>query len=567
MGSNQDLPWSRRIIICCDGTWQSSVDIKENVPSNVTKLCRHIARIGHDKNNPSKKFHQLVYYDSGVGTGNISSSEKRRQGGLGAGLAENVIEAYNFIVLNYEPGDEIFCFGFSRGAYTARAVAGLVTDIGVIKPLDMQVFPAIYRAYKRNEEGKEFRDTDEWKEFINGKLSQRGHDLSASQRNNGAINRAQSWEIPPHGDLSGSEQSRKVKVVGVWDTVGSLGIPDVAIFDNSNLRTKHGFHNVKLNGSIEHAFHALALDEKRKAFRPTLWYIPNELIKEGKPLPELKQVWFPGVHINSGGGSDDCITEMKGDLEHLAMTSFCWMLQCISPYLTIDQTAFHSSMEQYQRWLDTVRYNCTYHHETMFDWVKKKIPNIPIINPADDELAPPKRDPAHVHSNFDYGWGTGPIVDSYSGMYRLAGVYPRVPGHCQAEIYEDAGKEYKLQDVAKYGQTNEYIHPVCHYRDVVRGPELQSALKDWTRNFEPEEHGKGRFWWRIKDEKKALPEWVILKHENDEVNFERAWYNHCEKTDQSLAKLKKSGYVKDFLATLDERVDFTVKDRDADVYP
>lgn len=70
---------------------------------------------------------------------------------------------------------------------------------------------------------------------------------------------------------------------------------------------------------IEHAYHALALDEHRKAFRPTLWYIDNEmrarLAQEGKPLPELKQVWFPGVHINSGGGADDCITDMKGDLE------------------------------------------------------------------------------------------------------------------------------------------------------------------------------------------------------------------------------------------------------------
>lgn len=70
------------------------------MPSNVTKLCRLIARIGTDKNDPTKKFHQLVYYDSGIGTGNLSLSERRRQGGIGAGLTENVIEAYNFIVLN-----------------------------------------------------------------------------------------------------------------------------------------------------------------------------------------------------------------------------------------------------------------------------------------------------------------------------------------------------------------------------------------------------------------------------------------------------------------------------------
>jgi uncharacterized protein (DUF2235 family) len=218
------------------------------VPSNITRLCRLIARIGTSKTDPTQKFHQLVYYDSGIGTGNLSKSERRRQGGVGAGLAENVIEAYNFIVLNYEPGDEIFCFGFSRGAYTARAVAGLVTDIGVVRPIDMQLFPHVYRAYQTNEEGLPFRETQVWKDFVHGKLSDRGKMMDESQRDFSAKDRAQSWEINPHGDLAVSEDSRKVKVVGVWDTVGSLGVPDVAFLNNANYRTKYGFHNVKLNG-------------------------------------------------------------------------------------------------------------------------------------------------------------------------------------------------------------------------------------------------------------------------------------------------------------------------------
>lgn len=244
-----DTPWGRRLVICCDGTWQSSVSSRENVPSNVTKLCRLIARIGVDRIDPSKKWHQIVYYDSGVGTGNLSNSERRRQGGTGAGLAENVIEAYNFIVMNYEPGDEIFCFGFSRGAYTARAVAGLVTDIGVIRPIDMQLFPQVYRAYQTNEEGLPFRETQAWKEFIHGKLTKRGEELSEATENWSIKDRAQSWEIHPHVNLAVSEDSRKIKVVGVWDTVGSLGIPDVAILNNARRRTKYGFHNVKLNDS------------------------------------------------------------------------------------------------------------------------------------------------------------------------------------------------------------------------------------------------------------------------------------------------------------------------------
>jgi uncharacterized protein (DUF2235 family) len=250
-----DQQWGRRLVICCDGTWQSSVSSQENVPSNVTKLCRLIARVGEDKDDPSKKFHQIVYYDGGIGTGNLSSHEAKRQGGTGAGLAENVIEAYNFIVQNYEPGDEIFCFGFSRGAYTARAVAGLVSDIGVISPISMQFFPDLYRLYMTNDEGVEFRKTDVWKWFTQGKLSKKGEDLKSKGVDVEKIGledlkqMAEVWDIRPHGELVVSEGSRKVKVVGVWDTVGSLGIPDIGSLNLAWGRTQYGFHNVKLTES------------------------------------------------------------------------------------------------------------------------------------------------------------------------------------------------------------------------------------------------------------------------------------------------------------------------------
>jgi uncharacterized protein (DUF2235 family) len=245
---SKDTAWGRRLVVCCDGTWQSSVSMKENVPSNITKLCRLIARTGTDQHNPSKQFHQIVYYDSGIGTGNLTQFEQRRQGGTGAGLAENVIEAYNFI-MNFEPGDEIFCFGFSRGAYTARAVAGLVSDIGVIKPNHMQFFPDLYRTYMMNDEGVEFRETQAWKSFTAGKLSKKGEELRAQ---NVVFDRAnmqqmaEVWEIRPHGDLAITQESRKVKVVGVFDTVGSLGIPDVLGINFARKRAKYGFHNVKL---------------------------------------------------------------------------------------------------------------------------------------------------------------------------------------------------------------------------------------------------------------------------------------------------------------------------------
>jgi uncharacterized protein (DUF2235 family) len=131
----------KRIIICCNGTWQSSTTNKENIPSNVTRLTRYLLKMGRD--DQKNDWQQLVYYDAGIGTG-VHAMEAKRQGLTGSGFVGNVIEAYNFIVLNYNPGDKIFCFNFSRGAYTARAVAGLVTDIGIIQPRDMQDFPKLY---------------------------------------------------------------------------------------------------------------------------------------------------------------------------------------------------------------------------------------------------------------------------------------------------------------------------------------------------------------------------------------------------------------------------------------
>jgi uncharacterized protein (DUF2235 family) len=124
-------PASKRIIVCCDGTWQSSVTNTANIPSNVTRIARYLNKTGKD--DQGREWQQVVYYDAGIGTG-VSAIEAKRQGGTGAGFVGNVIEAYNFIVLNYNEGDKIYCFGFSRGAYTARAVAGLVTDIGIVSP-------------------------------------------------------------------------------------------------------------------------------------------------------------------------------------------------------------------------------------------------------------------------------------------------------------------------------------------------------------------------------------------------------------------------------------------------
>lgn len=232
----------KRIVICCDGTWQSSVSGLKNIPSNVTRLARSIARSGKDKDG--KVWQQVVYYDAGIGSGDLGQAEANRQGGTGIGFVGNVIEAYNFIVLNYNLGDEIFCFGFSRGAYTARAVAGLVTDIGIVCPRDLQDFPDLYALYQKNPDGLHFRKSQAYLEWVNG--------VPSKKQANGGSQIPSAWDSPPHHDAP--EPSRFVKVVGVFDTVGSLGIPDLP-WTRFNLKflektigiTEPGFHNIHLS--------------------------------------------------------------------------------------------------------------------------------------------------------------------------------------------------------------------------------------------------------------------------------------------------------------------------------
>ncbi|KAF2627939.1 hypothetical protein BU25DRAFT_340761 [Macroventuria anomochaeta] len=569
--ADAEKPWGRRLIVCCDGTWQSSVSDKENVPSNVTKLCRVLARTGKDDKN--RNWHQVVYYDGGIGTGNLSGTEAVRQGGTGAGLAENVIEAYNFIVLNYQPGDEIFCFGFSRGAYTARAVAGLVADIGVLQPLEMQFFPQVYRAYMgmNSNDGTSFAKSDAWKILTGQKADEFGKTIAL---------------IKKPVDME-DDKTREIKVIGVWDTVGSLGVPNVGGIDHGRLRKKFGFHNVKLSSRIKHAYHALALDERREAFRPTLWYIDtNSYLKGGqnekKEKPELKQVWFPGVHINCGGGSDDGFLEMKGDMENISVATLTWMLQCIAPHLDVDRTAFQEYLNQYEAWLTDVRKHCTYHHikdEGYIEWAWNKVPDVPYIGHEPSPLDPPKRAKTpHEHKDFDFGWGVGPIVDSFTKMYHLNGTRPRQPGHEEMEINGEwvpiAGIKGSKDHPPTGYETNEYIHPLVQHRFEIRDWQKYSwpfrttpPLEGWERWYEVGLDKRQRYWWQKNSDKpnkegrfgKKLPEWAILPHPSTtEKNFERMWYEAAQRMGHSLSQIhkKRDEGKEDYLQALDKNIDF-----------
>lgn len=257
----------KRLVICCDGTWNTP-EQRENhkyVPTNVVKTARAVKPVAGD-GTP-----QVVFYDQGVGTGN--ALDKLLGGATGAGLLKNVTDAYRFLVHNYVPGDEIFLFGFSRGAYTARSTAGLIRNCGVVKKQFAEQIPNAVKIY-RSRKPDDHPNAEAPKKF------------------------RQQYSYEP-----------RIKFIGVWDTVGSLGIP-VTELRMLFSRKKYSFHDVQISSIIENAYHALAVDEKRRPFKATLW--DSEDMKN----PNMEQEWFPGVHSNCGGGYPD---------SGLSDVAFMWM--------------------------------------------------------------------------------------------------------------------------------------------------------------------------------------------------------------------------------------------------
>lgn len=257
----------------------------------------------------------------------------------------------------------------------------------------------------------------------------------------------------------------------------------------------------------------------------------------------------------------------------ISTATLCWMLQCISPHLTIDRHAFQEFIAQYKRWLFRVRFACTYKHKTIGDKIWSFVPkfSIPFVGPEKDEFAPPPRAEPHAHEEFDFSWGTGPMVDSYTTMYRLNGTHQRVPGHEEVENAEDKPPKERL--LIAHGPTNEYIHPIVYLRSLVHKWDAHSPLKDgWTRAHWRGKDGKARFWWHKHAEKdeNVVPEWAVLPHVSDEeYNFERYWYKECEKTKktlEALAKVEEFG-PNDFLETLDRKIDFGFDNKPQNLWP
>jgi uncharacterized protein (DUF2235 family) len=258
---------NKKIIICCDGTWNKPEDDKPGrVPTNVLKLVRAIQPTDSGGNN------QIVYYDQGIGTGGFF--DKYIGGATGKGISGNIKEAYRFLANNFNEGDEIYCFGFSRGAYSVRSLGGLISTIGILPKSDLDKLTMAYNYYKKHpDKRKKYKYYDEIKELMKNTIKVR------------------------------------IKFMGVWDTVGALGAP-TPLLGWLTRKLWVRFHDTT-SRNIDYAYHALAIDERRGPFAPGIWTQCDD-------CKEMKQVWFSGAHSNIGGGYKDA---------GLSDLTFDWMLK------------------------------------------------------------------------------------------------------------------------------------------------------------------------------------------------------------------------------------------------
>ncbi|ROS76872.1 DUF2235 domain-containing protein [Cellulomonas sp. PhB143] len=251
----------KRLVLCCDGTWNSPV--RESV-SNVEKIARAV-----DTGVMPDGVEQVVFTVGGVGAGGYTV-DRLLGGAFGYGLTQHVVDGYRVLALNYEPGDEVYVFGFSRGAYTARSIVGMTAAVGLLRP----------GAVLQNR----LRDAE--------RLYRARSDANAAERQ--AFRDEFAYRTLP------------VAMLGVFDTVGELGVPGV-----TSRRSR--FHDVRLSDDVRCARQALSIDDRRLKFAPCLWEVPD-----GAAPGRVKQVWFPGAHSDVGGGTQH---------QALSDVTLRWMLE------------------------------------------------------------------------------------------------------------------------------------------------------------------------------------------------------------------------------------------------
>ena len=279
----------KRLIVCSDGTWQK---LDSTFPSNIVKLAQAIKPVASDS------IPQIVFYDEGIGTeGGIN---KWLGGAFGRGIDKNIEDGYRFLCLNYEFGDEIYLFGFSRGAYTVRSLAGMIYNSGLLSRADIPIAPRAYELYR----DRDLKPDDP---------------LMVEFRQQ-------------HGDRV------PITLLACLDTVGALGLPNATVLQwiNRSWNQRYSFHDTKLSKIINHALHAVAIDETRKAFCVTPMTQSNQASNQ-----TLRQVWFPGSHGCVGGGTEA--------LRGLSDRALQWMIEAVGKIplnLEFDVTAIPGGFQR-----------------------------------------------------------------------------------------------------------------------------------------------------------------------------------------------------------------------------
>lgn len=242
----------KRIVICFDGTWNKPADEALPVGQQVeTNVCRFYKSV---KDTGANGVKQIKWYDEGVGT---KWYDQFVGGTIGTGLELNIVQGYEFLAKNYEDGDEVYVIGFSRGAYTARSLVGMIRNCGLIYPKHLALKVAMaYGIYRTREDGVDSFTAKVFRASFSREI--------------------------------------KIKFIGVWDTVGALGIP-LHIIKDFNMKF-YEFHDTQLSEIVQNAYHALAIDEHRLDFDACLWNPATA------PRQALEQRWFLGAHCDVGGG-------------------------------------------------------------------------------------------------------------------------------------------------------------------------------------------------------------------------------------------------------------------------
>ena len=236
---------NKRLLIFSDGTWNTWNGATN---SNVVRLQQMFSEAEGE---------QLLKYDAGVGTDFF----KLTGGAFGVGISRNIRQLYRFLVDNYAPGDLVYLFGFSRGAFSVRSLGGMLERCGILKRDRADLIDRAFEFYRRGPS----READHFREAY------------------------------AHEDF-------EIRVIGVWDTVGALGVPFSLV--NRFNPFAHQFHDTRLGRHVRLGLHAVSIDENRRTFRPTLW---SESEPDAPAPPalfdqQIRQVWFAGHHSDVGGG-------------------------------------------------------------------------------------------------------------------------------------------------------------------------------------------------------------------------------------------------------------------------